>query len=90
MRNRTNNWWTRFFVVFGKNPLVIYIVSEITVTILFMIPVGRQSLFNWINRVFFQVIAPGAIGSLLFALVYMLFCWSVGWWLNKKKVYIKV
>jgi predicted acyltransferase len=30
------------------------------------------------------------VGSLLFALTYMLFCWSVGWILNKRKIYVKV
>lgn len=83
--------WTRFFVVFGKNPLFIYIVSEILVTIFYMIRIAPgQSFFNWINDVLFQVIAPGAIGSLLFAICYMLLCWSVGWWLNNRKIYIKV
>ncbi len=85
-----NRWWTNFFVVFGKNPLFIYLLSELLVTVLFMIPVGKQSLFGWVNKVLFQVIAPGAVGSLLFALSYMLFCWSIGLWLNKRKIYIKV
>lgn len=91
MRERMQGGWTRFFLVVGKNPLFIYLLSEIGVTILYMIPVGQgQSLYGRINEVFFQVIAPGAVGSLLFALAYMLFCWSIGWWLNKRKIYIKV
>lgn len=91
IREWTQGGWTRFFLVFGKNPLFIYLLSEIGVTILYMIPAGRgQSLYGRINEAFFQVIAPGAVGSLLFALAYMLFCWSIGWWLNKRKIYIKV
>lgn len=83
--------WTSFFVVFGKNPLFIYILSEVLVTILYMIRIAPgQSSFNWINNVLFQVVAPGAIGSFLFAICYMLLCWSVGWWLNKRRIYIKV
>jgi len=83
--------WTNFFVVFGKNPLFIYILSEILVTVFYMIRITpHQSLFDWINVVLFQVIAPGAIGSFLFAIFYMLICWSVGWWLNKKRIYVKV
>ena len=82
--------WTRFFVVFGRNPLFIYLLSEIIVTILYMVPVGGSSLFGWINTTLFQVIAPGAFGSLLFALCYMLLCWSVGWWLDKRKIYVRV
>lgn len=89
MRERKGGW-TGFFLVFGKNPLFIYLLSELLVTVLFMIPVGRQSFFGWINTVFYQVIAPGAIGSFLFAISYMLLCWCVGWWLNRRKIYIKV
>ena len=90
MKNQTGRW-TNFFLVFGKNPLFIYLLSELLVTILYMIPAGQgQSLYAWINQVFFQVVAPGAVGSLLFALAYMLLCWSMGWWLNKNKIYINV
>lgn len=83
--------WTKFFIVFGKNPLFIYLLSELLVTVLFMIRIHKtESFYGWINRVFFQVIAPGAVGSFLFAICYMLFCWCIGWWLNKRKIYVKV
>lgn len=87
-----NKWnWTRFFTIFGKNPLFIYLLSELLITVFYLVNVGPdRNLHSWVNDVFFQWIAPGAIGSLLFALAYMLLCWSVGWWLDKKKLYIKV
>jgi predicted acyltransferase len=28
--------------------------------------------------------------SFLFAITYTLLCWSVGWWMDKKKIYIRV
>ncbi len=71
--------WTPFFNVFGKNPLFIYLLSELLVIILFTIPAGNgESAFEWINRVFYQAVFPGPVGSLLFALTYMMVCWSVG------------
>ena len=71
--------------------LIIYLLSELLVTVLFMIPMGNgYSLFGWINKVLFQVIAPGPVGSFLFAITYMLLCWCVGWWMNKRKIYIRV
>lgn len=83
--------WTNFFLVFGKNPLFIYILSEILVIILFMIKISpKQNLFGLINSTVFQVVAPGALGSFLFAIAYMLLCWIVGWWLNRKRIYIRV
>jgi predicted acyltransferase len=86
-----NKWnWTKFFTVFGKNPLFIYLLSELLIVVFYRVQVSGQSLHGWINKVFFQVIAPGAIGSLLFALAYMMLCWMVAWWLDKKHVYIRV
>lgn len=83
--------WSGFFEIFGRNPLFIYVLSELLVVVLFMVHVGnRESLFNYINRTVFQVVAPGAFGSFLFAVFYMLICWSIGWWLNKRKIYVKV
>lgn len=82
--------WTKFFLVFGKNPLFIYLLSELLVTVFYMLPVGQQSFYGWINHEFYQQVAPGSWGSFLFALTYMLLCWSIGWWLDRKKIYIKV
>jgi predicted acyltransferase len=88
---RQKTAWTPFFAVFGKNPLFIYLLSELLVVVLFTIQVSpNESVFEWINRSGFQVLAPGAFGSLLFALVYMMICWSVGKWLDRKKIYIRV
>ena len=83
--------WTYFFLVFGKNPLFIYLLSELLIIILYMLRVQPHTSFHeWINSVFFQVVAPGAAGSLLFALAYMLLCWCIGWVLDRKKIYVKV
>jgi predicted acyltransferase len=82
--------WTSFFTTVGKNPLAIYILSEVLIVTLWMINIGNQNVVGWINDVFFQKIAPGAMGSLLFAITYMLICWSVGKILDKKKIYIRV
>ncbi len=86
--------WKRgiyFFNVFGRNPLSIYLLSELLIVVLWMIPVnGGPDFPGWINRVFFQRIAAGAFGSLLFALSYMMVCWLVGLWMDKRKIYIKI
>lgn len=81
--------WTSFFAVFGKNPLFVYIVSETLIVIFFLIPVGDQDFAGWsANGI--KSIVPGEFGSLLFALLYMLICWSVGKILDRKKIYIRV
>ena len=88
-RNKTR--WAPFFAVFGKNPLFVYLVSELLIVVLFTIPAGNgQNSAEWINRTVFQALFPGPFGSLLFAVVYMLVCWSVGKILDMKKIYIRV
>jgi len=81
--------WTAFFTVFGKNPLFIYIVSEILLTVIHML-FPHSDFKGWINNSFFQVIAPGPVGSLLFAICFMLVCWLIGYFLDKRKIYIRV
>lgn len=90
IRNWNQANWTRFFVIPGKNPLFIYLLSEVLVIMLAMVPVGGENALDWIGTHMFQAIAPGAIGSLLFALTFMLLCWSVGWLLDRRKIYVRV
>lgn len=90
--NAHKNWkWTYFFTVFGKNPLFIYLLSELLVITLYSITVAPDTnIVGWINTNLYQVIAPGPVGSLLFALSFMMVCWLVGLMLDKNKIYIKV
>jgi predicted acyltransferase len=82
--------WTSFFAVFGKNPLFVYIVSEVLIVIFFIIPMGGDRNFaEWSANGILSIV-PGAWGSLLFSLIYMMICWSVGKVLDKKKIYIRV
>jgi predicted acyltransferase len=79
-----------FFSVFGKNPLFIYVLSNLFL-LLFILPVSHNTIvFEWINTILFQRIAPGALGCLLFAVTFTLLCWSVGWIMDKRKIYIRL
>lgn len=88
---KLNGWnWTSFFTTVGKNPLAIYILSEVLIIAFYMIRVGDKDFMGWINHTVYQPIAPGPVGSLLFAISYMLLCWCVGKLLDKNKIYIRV
>ena len=88
---REKKRWTYFFSVFGKNPLSIYLLSELLVVVLLILPVNAdENVFGFVNRTVYQAVFPGAFGSLLFALTYMMICWTVGLILDKKKIYIRV
>jgi predicted acyltransferase len=84
------NRWTYFFEVFGKNTLFIYLLSEVGVVVLYIVPVGDQPLYRWLFVNLFQPVAGDYNGSLLFAIAWMLVCWSVGYVLDKRKVYVRV
>ncbi len=81
--------FSNFFEIFGKNPLVIYLFSEILAITLYTLKVGDVSLFNWIFQHGFFFFAP-YWASLAFALSFMLVCWLLGYILNKYKIYIRV
>ena len=78
-----------FFETVGKNPLIVYLLSELLATLLYMIPVGDESLYHWVYQNIFSHIGD-YFGAFLFAVCYMLLCWSVGYWMDKKKIYIRV
>lgn len=86
------NWrgWTYFFEVFGRNPLILYVLSGLVVTVLYMIPVGDSTLKGFIYANFFTSWLAPKTASFLFAFSYMLVIWLIGLGMDKKKIYIKV
>lgn len=88
IRQRKN--WTGFFEVFGKNPLIIYLLSELLAIMMWFILINKKPLYMTINEVFYQKFLPGPLGSLAFAISVMMVCWLAGWWMNKRKIYIRV
>jgi predicted acyltransferase len=88
---RQKRGWTYFFSVFGKNPLFIYLLSELLAEALDLLPgVGGLGFKEWVNNSLYQSWLPGAFGSLLYSLTFMFICWFVGYILDKKKIYIRV
>jgi predicted acyltransferase len=81
----------KFFDVFGKNPLFIYLFSELFYVVLRQIKTSSgMDLFEWVSERIFQNVFPGPFGSFVTAIAFMLLCWLLGWWLNKKRIYIKI
>ena len=81
--------FSSFFEDFGKNPLVIYLFSELLVICLNLIHVGDQSLFEWIFQHGFSHLSP-YWASMAFAISFMLVCWLLGYILDKYKIYIRI
>ncbi|ADG11577.1 DUF1624 domain-containing protein [Caulobacter segnis] len=91
LEGRDPNPGTYFFQVFGLNPLVIYLFSEIFVIVLGMIQVAPGvGIYEWVGVNIFQAMAPGAFGSLLCAVAYMLVCWLLGYVMARRGIVVKL
>lgn len=91
------NWrsGTGFFLVFGANALFAYVLSEALIAVLSAIrwvdAKGElMSLQGWLYNTFFKPIEGAELSSFLFALAYMLLCWTVCRPLYLRKIYIKL
>ncbi|MGZ8557194.1 MAG: acyltransferase family protein [Chitinophagaceae bacterium] len=93
--------WTSFFAVFGKNALFIYALSELISDLFGFIRIpnginesGKMSYISplqWFyQNICAEVPGPPENGSLLYAVCIVLFLWTIGYGLDKKKIYIKV
>jgi predicted acyltransferase len=98
------NWkgaWSRFFDVFGKNPLFIFVLSGFLPRILGLIrwtdhmaadgkPVYISPLSWFYEYICKPVSSNLKNGSLLYALCMIAFYWLIVYWMDKKKIYVKV
>ncbi|SHO60600.1 acyltransferase family protein [Algoriphagus zhangzhouensis] len=82
--------WTYFFQVFGRNPLMLYILSGVVVETLSLIPMGDTNLKGAIYATLYTSWLGPKLASFLFAISYMLVIWLIGLWMDKKKIYVKV
>lgn len=82
----------KFFDVFGKNPLFVFALSAFMPKTLGLIRLGDGvNPWNWLYKKIL-IHTPGLPenGSLLYALCVITFMWAICYWLDKKKIYIKV
>jgi predicted acyltransferase len=87
--------WAGPSIVFGVNPLILYVLSEIIAITSWIkvasAPSGEKiPIIDWIYQTCFLPLAGPVNGSLLYALVFTFMCWLAGWILYKKKIFIKL
>ena len=86
-------WLAGFFDVFGKNALFVFALSAFLPKGLALIKLGDGvTPWNFLYKKLFIYVLPGKpeVGSLLFALTVITFMWLICYWMDKKKIYIKV
>lgn len=90
--------WTRPFVVFGMNPLIIYVMSGLIVKVMLYITRWENAagetvqLYGWLYSNVFAGLLPNnlKLASFLFAIFIVTLCWLFGLFLFRKKIFIKV
>ncbi len=87
--------WTTPLLIYGTNPLLIFVLSIVWVKIIiYLVHFGqgddRISGYSWLYQVVFVPIGGNMFGSLLFALFHGVLFWAVGLVLYKKKIFLKL
>lgn len=93
--------WSRFLDVFGKNALFIFVLSGLLPRLLGLLrwvdhinSDGKKvytSAFPWFyNNVCKPISDNLKLGSFIYAICMVMFMWLIVWWLDRKKIYIKV
>ncbi|MBD5175650.1 MAG: DUF5009 domain-containing protein [Bacteroidales bacterium] len=88
--------WCRFFESFGINPLFMYclggVMGILFGTIRFPWEDGVISISGFLYRIVLTPLCSGdkVLASLLYALIFVMFNWCIGYILYKKKIYIKI
>ncbi|HEY0611988.1 MAG TPA: DUF5009 domain-containing protein, partial [Chitinophaga sp.] len=73
------------------NPLFIYVMSGVLVKLYALVRTGpKQTLYGWLYEHIFRPIGGNYPGSLLFALFHVGLFWLLGWWMDKRRIYIRV
>jgi predicted acyltransferase len=95
------NWSTKFFDVFGKNPLFIFVMSALIPKTLSLIRItdgisadGKQVYTSPLRWFYAEICAkfpgPPEVGSFIYALCFLAALWLICYIMDKKKIYVKV
>ena len=76
-------------LVYGTNPLFVYVLSGLVVILYLNISIGNTSLYGWLYSQLVVAFAP-ILASLIFALLHVLLFWYVSLKLYQKNIFIKI
>jgi predicted acyltransferase len=86
--------WGLFFIIFGTNALFSYFMAGVWTRLMLLIKIQNDgngiSLYTWLYERTCVPVAGNMNGSLMFAIIQMLFIWFIALILYKKKVLIRL
>ena len=85
-------WLSNFFNVYGKNALFVFALSAFLPKGLALIRLGDGvNPWNWLyKKVLVHIPGAPENGSLLFAILVIILMWAICYWMDKRKIYVKV
>ncbi|HXX29028.1 MAG TPA: heparan-alpha-glucosaminide N-acetyltransferase domain-containing protein [Terriglobales bacterium] len=82
---------TKFFLVFGMNPIAAYVFAEAIAHWIDRMPGGADmTLEESLYQTLFASLASPSNASLLYAITYVLMCWVAMWLLYRKGIFFKI
>jgi predicted acyltransferase len=82
---------TKFFQVFGMNPIAAYVFAEAIAHWIDRTPSGVDMMLQErLYQTLFAPLAGPANASLLYAICYVLMCWVAMWLLYRKRIFLKI
>jgi predicted acyltransferase len=86
--------WGKPFEIIGLNAIFVFIASVLMIKVLVKTPIGAgekaPNTYTWIYEHFFASWAGAMNGSLLFAIVTLLFWWLVVYVMYRKRWFVKI
>jgi predicted acyltransferase len=76
-------------LVYGTNPLFVYVLSFLVVTVYLNINIGDVSMYAWLYQQLSEVFTP-KLASFIFAFSHVGFFWYVSLKLYQRKIFIKI
>ncbi|MCH4146816.1 MAG: DUF5009 domain-containing protein [Prevotella sp.] len=86
--------WSRFFEAFGVNPLFMYVMGDIIAIVFgavhFMVNGVSHNVVGFFYYQLYDPLFGAKLGSLVYALLFVLLNWVIGYQLYKRRIYIKI
>ena len=82
--------WSAPLIVFGANSLLFFMFAGIVARLTLILPVGNQSLKSWLYTRCYQPLFGDELGSLVYALIFMMASYIVFYILYKQRLFWKV
>ena len=82
--------WTWCFTLFGRNTLLIYLFSQLFVIVLIHLRIGAANAYDCLYQQVFRPPLGALHGSFAFAIFCLFCCLMLAWWMDRRKLYIRL